>query len=196
MEASQDHYVHSPASAPFPSTPVPSVVSPPTPSVAAPHREERVAEPTEPSQPTHKSMHILKPLYLLWQIEAGEGTSGGDISDYVFSVGFDGIISAAILDTETDPKLLAEVQSCPDWPHWKEAMVHEMSTLEEAGTWVTVLQLSDKNIVSLKWVFHMKCKADGNVNKYKARLITHSSTQVNGINYFVTFSPITKLASF
>ena len=155
-----------------------------------------MAGPAEPSQPTRKSTRVPKPSYLLRQIEAGEGTSGGDISDYVFSVGFDGIISAAILDTETDPKSLAEVQSRPDWPRWKEAMDCKMSTLEKAGTWVTVPRLSDKNIVSSKWVFRVKRKADGSVDKYKARLVARGFTQVYGIDYFVTFSPIAKLASF
>jgi len=143
-----------------------------------------------------KSTHIPKPSYLLRQIEAGEGTLGGDISDYVFSVGFDSIISVAILDVETDPKSLVEAQSRPDWPCWKEAMDRKMSTLEKAGTWVTVPRLSDKNIVSSKWVFCVKHKADGSVDKYKARLVARGFTQVYGIDYFVTFSPVAKLASF
>ena len=155
-----------------------------------------MVEPAEPSQPMHKSTCVPKLSYLLQQIEAGEGTSGGDISDYVFSAGFDDIITVAILDADADPKTLAEAQSRSDWPRWKEAMDHEMATLEKASTWVTVLRPSDKNIVDSKWVFRVKRKADGSIDKYKAQLVAHGFTQIYGVDYFVTFSPVAKLSSF
>ncbi len=158
--------------------------------------EERAVKPAEPSQPTRKSVRVLKPSYLLRQIEAGEGTSGGDISDYVFSAGFDDIITAAILDADADPKTLAEVWSRSDWPCWKEVMDRKMATLEKASTWVTVPRPSGKNIVDSKWVFRVKRKADGSIDKYKAQLVAHGFTQIYGVDYFVTFSPVAKLSSF
>ena len=102
------------------------------------------------------------------QLERGEGTTGEEYSDCVFTTGFDDIISATILNAEADPKTLAEVQSRSDWPCWKEAMDCELATLKRAGTWTDVPCPSGKNIVGSKWVFHVKCKADGSVNKYKA----------------------------
>jgi len=45
-----------------------------------------------------------------------------------------------------------------------------MAMLEKAGTWCTVLQPHDKNIVRSKWVFHIKHKADSSIDKYKAHL--------------------------
>ena len=101
-------------------------------------------------------------------MEAGEGTEGEEYSDYVFSAAHDNIISAAILDAGADPKSLAEVQSSPDWPCWKEAMDPKLATLKKAGTWIDVLHPSDKNIVSSKWVYCIKHKADGSIDKYKA----------------------------
>ena len=50
--------------------------------------------------------------------------------------------------------------------------------LEEASTWEMVPCSTDQNIVDSKWVFWVKCKADGSIDKYKAWLITHSFTQV------------------
>ena len=77
-----------------------------------------------------------------------------------------------------------------------EAMDHELATLKRAGTWITVLHLSGKNIVGEKWVFRVKHKADGSVDKYKARLVARGFTQIYGVDYFTTFSPVAKLSSF
>jgi len=45
------------------------------------------------------------------------------------------------------------------------------------------------------WVFTMKHKADGSVERYKARLVAKSFTQTYGIYYEETFAPIAKMNS-
>jgi len=75
-------------------------------------------------------------------------------------------------------------------------MDREIKTLEDAGTWTTVLKPAGKNVVGSKWVFHIKRKADGTIEKHKARLVAHGFTQKFGIDYFDTFSPVARLASF
>jgi hypothetical protein len=72
----------------------------------------------------------------------------------------------------------------------------KITTLEHARTWTTVPHSPGKNIVGSKWVFQIKHNADRSVKKYKARLITHSFTQVFGEDYYNTFSPVAKLSSF
>jgi Reverse transcriptase (RNA-dependent DNA polymerase) len=74
-------------------------------------------------------------------------------------------------------------------------MEREIETLECAGTWETVPCPEGKNVIGSKWVFQLKCKADSSIDKYKARLVVRSFTQIYGVDYFNTFSPITKLAS-
>jgi hypothetical protein len=46
----------------------------------------------------------------------------------------DSVITAAIKELEDEPKTIAKVWSCPDWPRWKEAMDHKIKTLEGART--------------------------------------------------------------
>ena len=96
----------------------------------------------------------------------------------IFHVALNALITSAMQEICSDPKTLKEVQSCLDWPLWKEAMDKEMDTLQQAGTWSTVDCLPGKNIVGSKWVFCIKHKADGTIKKYKAQLVACSFTQV------------------
>ncbi len=75
-------------------------------------------------------------------------------------------------------------------------MNREIVTLEGAQTWEAVLRLSGKNIVGSKWVFHIKRNVEGKIQKYKARLVARSFTQVFSQDYYDTFSPVARLASF
>jgi hypothetical protein len=50
-------------------------------------------------------------------------------------------------------------------------MDREMKTLEDMGTWETVLRPPGRNIVGRKWVYQVKHMADGAIDKYKAWLI-------------------------
>jgi hypothetical protein len=75
-------------------------------------------------------------------------------------------------------------------------MDKEIATLEAAKTWTTVLQPQGKNIVGSKWVFCIKHKSNGSIDKYKACLVARGFTQIYSINYFDTYSPVAKMASF
>ena len=55
---------------------------------------------------------------------------------------------------------------------WKEALDAEYSSLVSNETWELVPPPKDANIVRSKWVLKVKRDADGNINRYKARLVT------------------------
>ena len=44
-----------------------------------------------------------------------------------------------------------------------------------------------------KWVFIVKYKADGTVERYKPRLVARGFTQTYDIDYTETFAPLAKL---
>jgi transposase InsO family protein len=119
-----------------------------------------------------------------------------DEEEFVFHITHDALIASAIQDADGDPKSLTEALRRSDWPLWKAAMDKEIDTLERAGTWSTITRPAGKNIVGSKWVFRIKRKSDGTVDKYKARLVARGFTQVYGVDYFDTYSPVAKMASF
>ncbi|RVW16062.1 Retrovirus-related Pol polyprotein from transposon RE1 [Vitis vinifera] len=63
------------------------------------------------------------------------------------------------------------IQEALDEPSWKLAVFEEMNALKKNGTWEVVDLPREKKVVGCKWVFTIKSKADGSVERYKARLV-------------------------
>jgi len=75
-------------------------------------------------------------------------------------------------------------------PEWKLAMENEIKALHDNATWSLVPRQQDDNVIVTKWVFKVKAKDDGSVDRYKARLVANGMKQVHGVDYLGTFSPV------
>jgi hypothetical protein len=76
---------------------------------------------------------------------------------------------------------------------WQQAIQVELDSLKQNHTWILSPLPKDQKTIKNKWIFKIKHKVNGNILKYKARLVTKGFTQFFGIDYGETFSPIVKI---
>ncbi len=98
-----------------------------------------------------------------------------------------GLLSALLASTE--PK---GFKSAAKNPAWLNAMDDEIQALQSNRTWILVPRPANTNIVGSKWVFRTKYLPDGSIESLKARLVAKGYTQVPGLDYIDTFSPVIK----
>lgn len=68
----------------------------------------------------------------------------------------------------------------------------EYMALMKNKTWRLVPPQKGRNIIDCKWVYKMKRKVDGTLDRYKAHLVAKGFKQRYGIDYEDTFSPVVK----
>lgn len=76
---------------------------------------------------------------------------------------------------------------------WIKAMKTEMDAVENNKTWVLTDLPPGRKAISLKWVYKLKKNTDGEIVKYKARIVARGYVQKKGIDYEEVFAPVTRL---
>lgn len=75
----------------------------------------------------------------------------------------------------------------------RKAVFDEFHVLKKNNTW-DISQLPKGKIpVGRKYVFNLKYKANGSIDRYKARLVANGFTQTFRIDYNETFALVAKL---
>ncbi|KAJ0781817.1 putative RNA-directed DNA polymerase [Helianthus annuus] len=96
------------------------------------------------------------------------------------------------LTASTEPR---GYKSAAKNPKWIAAMHEEIDALKYNNTWTLVPRPSDTNVVGSKWVYRIKYHSDGSIERYKARLVAQGYTQIPGLDYSHTFSPVVKAST-
>ncbi|KAG9439601.1 hypothetical protein H6P81_019766 [Aristolochia fimbriata] len=80
-------------------------------------------------------------------------------------------------------------------PIWQQAMTKELQALDKAHTWDLVSLPPGKSPIGCKWVYKVKTKAGGSIDRYKACLVAKGYNQEYDIDYEETFAPVARLTS-
>ncbi|CAI7812499.1 unnamed protein product [Closterium sp. NIES-53] len=97
----------------------------------------------------------------------------------------------------TEPATVQQALGGEHKEKWHEAMDRELKALKERNTWkvVPISMARDKTILIGKWVFRIKTKADGTIEKFKARWVVRGFDQEHGRDFTETFAPVSRHTS-
>ena len=76
---------------------------------------------------------------------------------------------------------------------WLQAMKTEFTALQHNQTWNLVPRSLFMNVINCKWIFKLKHKSDGSIERHKARLVAKGFKQEDGLDYDETFNLVVKI---
>jgi len=100
--------------------------------------------------------------------------------------------NAAVVEGVKEPETFTEASQNSNW---NKAMEEEITALQQNQTWDLVPRPEDVEPISCKWVYKIKRRTDGTIERLKARLVARGFSQQYGLDYDETFSPVAKLTS-
>nr|CCA28017.1 putative polyprotein [Albugo laibachii Nc14] len=71
----------------------------------------------------------------------------------------------------TIPSSFQEALKSPESQFWKEAITSELKALKKKNTWTAIKNKGKQKGIGMEWVFAIKRNENGDVERYKARLV-------------------------
>ena len=91
------------------------------------------------------------------------------------------------------PQTYKETMNSTDGLMWKEVIHSEIDSILQNHTWERMDLPPGCNPLCSKWVFKRKRKLHESIEKYKTRLVMKGYKQTEGLDYFNTYSPVTRI---
>ncbi|GBE80639.1 Retrovirus-related Pol polyprotein from transposon TNT 1-94 [Sparassis crispa] len=112
-------------------------------------------------------------------------TPEGDVTQVAYMAAF---------GTDT-PMNFREATKCSEADNWWTAMHEEIDMLQRRGTWVLEDLPPGRKAIGNRWTYVIKRGPQGEILRYKARLVAQGFSQIPGIDFNDTFSPTVRLES-
>ena len=93
------------------------------------------------------------------------------------------------------PKNINDVMKHPCKRFWIEAIKTELHSLVSKGVWRVTEIPPNRMLIGCRWVFAIKKKSNGEIERYKARLVAQGYSQEEGIDYDEIYSPVIRQAT-
>jgi len=107
----------------------------------------------------------------------------------------DAMECAFIASQSMEPRTLAEALTRPDASLWISAALAEIEAHVANGTWELAQLPPGKRAIGSHWVFKVKWKPDGSIDKFKGRIVAQGFSQVRGIHYNEVFASTAHMAA-
>lgn len=110
-------------------------------------------------------------------------------SDDEGSEGYEGDGEAGnVTQSISIPKTYKQAVTCSESDEWLEAMLEEMTAHLTNGTWELVDLPPGRVAIGSKWIYTLKHKLDGSLERFKARLVAQGFSQRPGFDFDETFA--------
>ena len=116
------------------------------------------------------------------------------ISNYVNYAKLSPSFQHVVFSINSVPEPRTYAQACKD-PRWLKAMADELEALQTNNTWTITTLPPGKSVIGCRWVYKVKHKSDGSIERFKARLVAKGFNQLEGLNFTDTFAPVAKLTT-
>jgi hypothetical protein len=90
------------------------------------------------------------------------------------------------------PMSLKQALTCSDAEFWRRGIIKEIQSQFDKGTHKRVVLPRGATAIQSKWIFRVKANSDGTL-QYKARLVAQGQTQIYGVDFDETYSPVARL---
>jgi hypothetical protein len=78
---------------------------------------------------------------------------------------------------------------------WKDAMTQEYQSIMKNDVGEIFLRPEGKSVITSKWIYKIKNATDGSIENYKVRFLARGFSQKEGLDYELTFTPISRYTS-